>query len=171
MLRVIGGALLALTLGSCASVVHDSSTRDLSGAIGRGDLPSVVGYLRDRADPNAPDEAGALPLVSAASWSSPEIVAALLVAGANPNRVSRGETMTPLLAAAMRDDKAGAAIATILLKSGADPCPRLVREPKPELAHGRFDGKAALEIARLVGNIDTQSALGPASSGCDWAAG
>jgi ankyrin repeat protein len=157
-----------LFLASCRSGrTPDSVTgSEMSDAIGRRDVATVVALLRNGADPNAEDGFSNLPLVLAASSSSADVVAALLAAGANPNRVAEHFRWTALGAASTRVDDDAIRIVQMLIKAAADVCVRMPSGEATDRFHDLYGGLRALEIARRVSNADVETALSLADSSC-----
>jgi ankyrin repeat protein len=139
---------------------------EMSDAIGRRDVAGVVVMLRDGADPNAEDHFSNLPLVLAASSSSADVVAALLAAHADPNRVADGFRWTALGAASTRTDPDAIRIVQMLLQAGADVCARMPSGSATDLFQDLYGGMRALDIARAVGNTDVETALVVADRPC-----
>lgn len=161
--------VLALAVSGC-SYEEDSSHEEystLSGAISRNDLPQVVAMLNAGTDPNEIDNRrGVVPIVIASRGGISAVVAALLAAGANPNLVAAEDRFTALMGAATRTDADGAEIVGMLIAAGADPCPTASVDREPSLFDGRFDNLTALEIARQVGNADSEARIAMVSSTC-----
>lgn len=160
--------VLALAVSGC-SYEEDSSHGEystLTGAIGRNDLPQVLEMLNAGTDPNETNRRGVVPIVVAGRGGVSAVVAALLAAGADPNLVAAEYRFTALMGAATRTDADGAEIVGMLIAAGADPCPTAPVDREPSLFDGRFDNLTALEIARQVGNADSEALIAMVSSTC-----
>ena len=160
--------VLALAVSGC-SYEEDSSHGEystLSGAISRNDLPQVLEMLSAGVDPNEIGSRGAVAIVDASMGGISAVVAALLAAGADPNLVAAEDRFTALMGAATRAYADGAEIVGMLIAAGADPCPTAPVDREPSLFGGKFDNLTALEIARQVGNADSEARIAMVSSPC-----
>jgi hypothetical protein len=165
-------ALLAAALVSCAVVTQmkvissddpSADTGTVEAAVGRNDEVGLRRFLLDGQRPADP----AL-MVLAARFSTPAIVELLIGVGASVDVRVFGRSETPLLAAASRDDDGtAAAILTLLLGAGADPCVRLSEhEPHPWRVTHPFRGMSATEIASALEYPLSIAVLENASGAC-----
>ena len=116
------------------------------------EAPDVTRCLQSGADPNARDEDGWTPLVSAATFTSnPAVIVALLNAGADPNaRTDDGET--PLLGATAFT--VNPAVIVALLDAGADPNARTDDGWTPLHWAARLTDNSAVIVALLDAGAD-----------------
>ena len=122
--------------------------------------------LRNGRYPIAEDESSNLPLVLAASSSSADVVAALLTAGADPNRVADGFRWTAIGAAATRLDVDSVRIAQMLVAAGADLCVRMPSGEVTDRFQDLYSGLTALQVARRVVNAEVETLLILADQTC-----
>jgi len=136
--RAVGvGLALACLVGARSPVVADQSLLD---AIRAADVRAVGALLKAGANPNAPDDIGATPLMYAAAFSSADILRALLDRRADPNTTSHGGATALMWAT-------DAAKAVLLVDHGAALNVRLA------------DGTSALVAAARRGDLETMRLL------------
>ena len=86
---------------------------------GKATAEQVEEALRRGADPNAPDRDGRTPLATAAARCSPEVITALLQAGADIHHKMRHWRLLPfIVTAALNPDPE---VLAVLVRAGADP--------------------------------------------------
>lgn len=102
-LTVVVLSVLAFVLGS-STVVLGQQAKSLHIAAATGDVAQLKRHIDSKADLNAPDEHGNLPMKLAVDSYNVEVVTMLLQAGANPN-VKDSTGGTPLMAACLSCQK------------------------------------------------------------------
>ena len=100
-----------------ASAKPQAGHERLMQALNMGDVAKVQQALDDGANPNQALPDGSLPLAWAADSQNPNLVIALLKAGAKPDAISRIDNFSPLVTACQRGEPA---IVAALLDAGAD---------------------------------------------------
>jgi len=109
-----------LALVFCAGMASAKPQTDqarLMQALHAGDVAKLQQVLEDGANPNHPLPDGSLPLAWAADSQSPELVIALLTAGAKPDAKTTLENFSPLVTACQRGEPA---VVVALLDAGAN---------------------------------------------------
>jgi len=141
-LTVVAVGVLAFVFGG-STVVQGQQAKTLHGAAATGDIPQLQKHIDNKADINAPDDNGNVPIKLAVDAYSPEAVSLLLKAGANPN-VKDSAGSTPLMAACMSGQLD---VVNILLEAKASPTAK------------NATGMTALHCAAMMGQIEIVEAL------------
>jgi ankyrin repeat protein len=164
-MRIFPALLVSIAL-SMACFGAPPESQSIVGAVKAGDLPLVKKKLQSQADPNAADPDGTTALHWAVQADRPDLVDALIAAGAKAKTTNRWG-VTPLALAVANGN---AAITEALLKAGADPRTPVALTGTPLLTAARSGNPEVIKALLAAGVNPNESEETSGQTALMWAA-